>query len=125
MTAKDFKLPLTEHLEEIRKRLFVVILVFILFSGMAFYFIEDILSWLKIPGGKYLGTLAVFSPTSAILTFIKMALFFGLAFSLPVLLYEIWMFIRPALKESVARLGLWFVVSGTVLFAMGVLLSFY
>lgn len=125
MTAKDLKLPLTEHLEEIRKRLFVVILVFILFSSTAFHFIEDILSWLKIPAGKYLGTLAVFSPTSAILTFIKMAFFFGLAFSLPVLLYEIWMFIRPALEESLSWLGIWFIMGGTALFAMGVLLSFH
>src|SRR3989338_11600452 len=125
MSGKDIRLPLLEHLDEIRKRLFVVIIVFIIFSATGFYFIEDILQWLKIPGGVYLGTLAVFSPTSAILTFFKMAFFFGLIFSLPVLLYEIWMFVRPAVEESLAWYGALLVSSGTGLFITGALLSFY
>src|SRR3990167_5410297 len=125
MSGRDSRLPLLEHLDEIRKRLFVVIIVFIIFSAMGFYFIEDILRWLKIPGGSYLGTLAVFSPTTAILIFFKMAFFFGLTFSLPVLLYEIWMFIRPAIEESIAWYGALFIFSGTGLFIIGALLSFY
>src|SRR3990167_4945188 len=116
MSGRDSRLPLLEHLDEIRKRLFVVIIVFIIFSAMGFYFIEDILRWLKIPGGIYLGTLAVFSPTTAILTFFKMAFFFGLIFSLPVLLYEIWMFVRPAITESMGWFGIVFIALGTGLF---------
>lgn len=125
MPVKDTRLPLFSHLDEIRKRSFVVMIVFIIFSAVGFYFIEDILQWLKIPGGVYLGTLAVFSPASAILTFFKMAFFFGLTFSLPVLLYEIWMFIRPAIEESLSHWGMLLIFSGTGLFVLGALLSFY
>src|SRR3989338_7826504 len=125
MSGKDIRLPLLEHLDEIRKRLFVVIIVFIIFSATGFYFIEDILQWLKIPGGVYLGTLAVFSPTSAILTFFKMAFFFGLIFSLPVLLYEIWMFVRPAIEGPLGYWRMALVFSGTSLFILWALLSFY
>lgn len=125
MTVRDLRLPLSEHLEEIRRRLLVVVLAFAVFSGAAFYFMDGILAWLKIPGGTDLGTLAVFSPTSAILTFLKMAFFFGLVFSLPVLLYEIWMFIRPALTESMGWFGVLFIILGTGLFWAGAGFSFY
>ncbi len=125
MSGKDLRLPLLEHLDEIRKRLIVVIIVFIIFSAVGFYFIEGILQWLKIPGGPYLGALSVFSPTSAIFTFFKMAFFFGFIFSLPVLLYEIWMFIRPAIEESLAWCGALLIFSGTSLFVLGACLSFY
>ena len=125
MPEKDLRLSLLEHLEEIRKRVFVVLIVFVIFSMTGFYFSEGLLHWLKIPGGPYLGTLSVFSPTSAILTFFKMAFFFGLIFSLPVLLYEIWMFIRPAVEASLAWYGAFFIFSGTGLFITGALLSFY
>src|SRR3989338_2365036 len=125
MPGKDFRLPLLEHLEEIRKRVFVVLVVFVIFSTGGLYFCEGLLQWLKVPGGSSLGTLAVFSPTTAILTFLKMALFLGLIFSLPVLLYEIWMFIRPAVDESLAWYGAFLIVSGTGLFISGALLSFY
>ncbi len=125
MPEKDLKLPFLAHLDEIRKRLFVVIIVFIIFSAAGFYFIEDALQWLKIPGGPYLGALSVFSPTSAILTFFKMAFFFGFTFSLPVLLYEFWMFVRPAVEKSLARYGALLISLGTGLFIVGALLSFY
>lgn len=125
MPGKDLRLPLLEHLEEIRKRVLVVLIVFVFSSTAGFCFSEGLLQWLKIPGGPYLGTLSVFSPTSAILTFFKMAFFFGLIFSLPVLLYEIWMFIRPAVEKSLAWHGALLVFSGTGLFVTGALLSFY
>lgn len=125
MSEKDLSLPLLGHLEEIRKRAFVVLSVFVIFSTAGFYFSEGFLQWLKVPGGSYLGTLSVFSPTSAILTFFKMAFFFGLIFSLPVLLYEFWMFIRPAVEEPLAWFGALLIFSGTGLFVMGASLSFY
>ncbi len=125
MSGKNLRLPLLEHLEEIRKRVFVVLSVFVIFSTAGFYFSEGFLQWLKIPGGPYLGALSVFSPTSVILTLFKMAFFFGLTFSLPVLLYELWMFIRPAIEESLAWYGAFLVFSGTGLFVAGALLSFY
>jgi sec-independent protein translocase protein TatC len=125
MTGKDLRLPIFEHLEEIRKRVFVVLIVFVIFSTAGFYFREGLLQWLKLPGGRYLGALSVFSPTSAVLTFFKMAFFFGLIFSLPVLLYEIWMFIRPAVAGHLAWCGAFLIFSGTGLFITGALLSFY
>lgn len=125
MLDKDTELTFIEHLEEVRKRLLIIFFAFAIFFSLGFYFSEVLLHWMKFPGRLYLDTLSVFSPTSAILTLFKIALFFGLIFSLPILFYEIWMFIRPALDESLLWSGAFLIIFGTGLFIMGVLLSFY
>lgn len=98
---------------------------FLVLTGLSFYFVEEILSYLKLLAGSQLGPLAVFSPLTAILSFIKIAFFCGFAFSLPVFLYEVWMFVFPALEERWERYGFMFIVSGIALFVTGILFSFY
>ena len=121
---QDKPLAFTEHLDELRKRVSMVLVSVAFFSIVAFSFVEKILFWLKIPAGSTLGTLTVFSPTAAILSFIKIAFFSGLILSTPVILYELWMFIRPALNPRAARRGSWFILVGTVLFVLGVLFGY-
>ena len=125
MTIDDKQISIGAHLDEFRKRIIVVAISFIILSSISFYFIEDILRLLKLPAGPHLGTLSVFSPTAAILAFIKIGFFTGFILTTPVLLYEIWMFILPALERKHARYGLLFVFSGVVLFMTGILFSFY
>mgnify|MGYP001583276592 CR=1 FL=1 len=125
MVREDKQLSLFTHLDEIRKRLFVFVVWFFILTGLSFYFVGDILRYLKLPAGSQLGPLAVFSPLTAIFSFIKIAFFCGFAFSLPVLLYEVWMFILPALEERWGRYGFMFIGSGIMLFVTGVLFSFY
>mgnify|MGYP001608841297 FL=1 len=125
MVREDKQLSLFTHLDEIRKRLFVFVVWFFILTGLSFYFVGDILRYLKLPAGSQLGPLAVFSPLTAIFSFIKIAFFCWFAFSLPVLLYEVWMFILPALEERWGRYGFMFIGSGIMLFVTGVLFSFY
>ena len=121
----DKPLAFTEHLDELRRRVLVMLVSTALFSSAAFYFAKDILRLLKVPAGSSLGTLAVFSPTAAVLCFIKIAVFSGLIFSVPVFLYELWMFILPAIDPRIAQRGFWFILSGTLLFAVGVLFGYF
>src|SRR3990167_7441351 len=125
MVQNDKQLSLFEHLDELRQRLIVIAISFIIFTGLSFYFVEDILHLLKIPAGHHLGVLSVFSPTAAILAFIKIGFFTGFILTSPILLYEVWMFILPALERKHAGYGLLFVLSCVVLFVTGILFSFY
>jgi sec-independent protein translocase protein TatC len=125
MIREDKQLPFLAHLDEVRKRFLVFIVCFFALTGLSLYFAEDILHFLKLPAGPQLGPLAVFSPLTAILSFIRIAFFCGFTFSLPVLLYEVWMFILPALEERWEHYGFMFIVSGIGLFMAGVLFSFY
>lgn len=119
------KLIFSTYLNELKKRLCFAILCFVICSAVSFYFIETILHILKIPARSEIGTFAVFSPTEAITSFLKIAMVSGFILSIPVFLYEIWMFILPALKKRHAWNGLWFILLGTALFSAGVIFSFF
>lgn len=121
----DKPIPLQDHLEEIRRRSLAVSVTFILFSALSFYRVKDLLALLKAPAGPELGVLSVFSPTAAILTFMKIAFAFGFAATLPAVLYHVWMFVRPALDPRVHRQGLVFVASSTALFLVGASFSYF
>ena len=118
-------MDLGAHLDEARKRLLAAFFSVVVLSCVSFYFVQDILHILKIPAGDALGTLSVFSPTAAILSFIKVGITGGLILSMPIILYQSWMFVRPAVEDRVARLGVWFVLFGTLLFLSGVIFSYF
>lgn len=122
---RDKPMALGLHLDEARKRLLAALFSFVVLSCVSFYFVQDILRILKIPAGEALGTLSVFSPTAAILSFIKIGVAGGLVLSSPVFLYQLWMFARPAMEDRIARLGALFVFLGTLLFLSGGIFSYF
>ena len=121
----DEKFSFATHLDELRRRVLTAFCFLAVASSVSFYFIENILQILKIPAKGQIETFAVFGPTAAILAFFKVSLTAGLILSVPIFLYEIWMFVLPALEKKHARKGLWFILSGSTLFLVGVLFSFY
>lgn len=117
--------PLHMHLDEIRQRLLVCFLFLTLFSVLCFVSMDQLLDFLKRPAGGELKQLAVFSPTAAIVSFIKISAAGGLILSIPVLLYQAWMFILPALEVPSRKKGLVFIGSGTLLFLAGACMSYF
>jgi sec-independent protein translocase protein TatC len=59
------------------------------------------------------------SPLQPFLVKLKVAVFLGLAMALPVVLYELWMFVMPGLTSKERRYTLPFVLSSLVLFGLG------
>ncbi len=121
----DRPLLLGAHLEELRKRILWVLLSVLFFSGVSFYFVNDLIRMLKWPAAGQIDTLAVFSPTAAILAYMKVALTAGLVCALPLCLYEAWMFISPALGLRHIRNGVLFIFSGTLCFIVGAAFNFF
>lgn len=117
--------PLQMHLDEIRQRLLSCFFFLAVFSILCFMSMDPILDILKRPAGGELKQLAVFSPTAAIVSFMKIAAAGGLILSMPVLLYQVWMFILPALESKAQKQGLVFIASGTFLFLAGACLSYF
>ncbi len=113
------RLPITGHLEELRRRLWVCIGVIGCTSAISFAYAGRLVEWLKRPAGAALPRLAFFSPPEAVLAYMKVAVTAGLVLSLPVILYELWVFIRPGLMPREQRYGLGFVWWGSVLFLAG------
>ncbi len=115
---------LVEHLDELRSRLIVALFVVVPAFILAFAFHEQIMEWLIGPldDDKKLVTLGV---TEAFTTSVKVSLIAAIAIALPVLLWQVWSFLAPAVEPHFQRVVLVFVVIATGLFACGVLFMYY
>jgi sec-independent protein translocase protein TatC len=115
---------LVEHLDELRSRLIIALIAIIPAFLLAFAFHERIMEWLTgpLPDDRTLVTLGVTEPFT---TSVKVSLIAGLALALPILLWQVWAFLAPAVEPHFQRVVLAFVVLATVLFATGVVFMYY
>jgi sec-independent protein translocase protein TatC len=115
---------LVEHLDELRTRLLFALIAVGLGFAVAFAFHVHIIEWLTepLPAGKELVTFGVTEP---FFTAVKVSLFTGLAFALPVVLYQLWSFLAPAVAENAQRVVSVFVAIASVLLVIGVLFGYY
>lgn len=115
---------LVEHLDELRSRLIVALLVLVPAFLLAFAFNAQIMKWLSGPldDDKKLVTLSVTEPFT---TSVKVSLIAALALALPVLLWQVWSFLAPAVEPHFQRVVLVFVAIATGLFVCGVLFMYY
>jgi sec-independent protein translocase protein TatC len=115
---------LVEHLDELRSRLIVALVALVPAFLVAFAFHEQIIDWLMepLPDDQRLVTLGVTEPFT---TSIKVSLLAGIALALPVLLWQVWSFLAPAVEAPQQRVVLGFVALATGLFAGGVVFMYY
>ena len=114
---------LVEHLGELRTRLLIGLLALAPAFVEAFVFQERIVRWLTnpLPDDKTLVTLGVIEPFT---TAVKVSLAVAVAVTLPILLYQLWAFLAPAVEESIQRTVAVFATLATILFAIGVFFSY-
>lgn len=93
------ELSLVEHLAELRIRIIISLVAFGLSCVLSFPFAPFLLKILKIPASGIIDRLAFFSPQEAFLIYVNLSLFSGWLISLPIILYQVWAFISPAIEE--------------------------
>jgi sec-independent protein translocase protein TatC len=110
---------LVDHLGELRARLVISLITLGVAFAVIFPFHEHLVEWLKepLPDDKRLVTLGVTEPFT---TSIKVSFYAAIAVALPVLLYQLWAFLAPAVDESTQRVLSVFVALATALFAAGI-----
>ena len=121
------KLPLVQHLIELRRSLLRSVIAIVVFFVVLFPFADEVYNFIAAPivqaiPGSNLIAIGVISP---FLTPLKMSLIIAIYIAMPYLLYQLWMFIAPALYRHEKRLLLPLVVSSTLLFYAGLVFSFY
>jgi sec-independent protein translocase protein TatC len=116
---------LVEHLGELRTRLLISLVAIFLPAIVLFVFLrEDLIELLiePLPDDKQLVTLGVTEP---FFTSLKVCFFAGLAIALPIVLYQLWSFLAPALEETKQRTVAIAATIGGLLFAAGVLFAYF
>lgn len=119
----DKELSLMEHLLELRNRLMVAVVAVALTTAVSFLFSVDIIKILLLPSG--FERLLTISPTENFATVMRVALFSGIALSMPVLLYEVYAYISPALLRNERRFILTLGPFVLVLFAGGMAFCYF
>jgi len=125
MTGPGAEMPFLEHLEELRARLVRVVAALIVGFGVGLFVVQHfgVVTLLKEPIAPFLtvtgGKLVVTSPTEAVMITLKLALIVGLFLSSPVIIYQAWAFLSPALYEREKRTVMPAVGAGLVLFLIG------
>ena len=122
MSTADEKLPLTTHLEELRKRLIRIILVLVVVfsacysqSTYIFNFVTAPLIPLFPDGSSF----AMLKLTEGFFTELKLSLMAAVFFSMPFILYQIWKFIAPGLYAHEKKYVVSFVIVSSLLFFSG------
>lgn len=117
-----------EHLEELRKRLIVsLITVFVTFL-VAWGWAPEIFAFLARPIRKALPPgqdLAYTTLTEPFLMYFRVALLAGTLLASPILLWQVWLFISPALYRREKRWVVPFVTFGVVFFLSGCAFAYY
>ena len=121
------KMPIVEHLVELRSALLRSVIAIVVFFLVLFPFADDIYTFIAAPivqaiPGSNLIAIGVISP---FLTPLKMSLFLAIYLAMPYLLYQLWSFTAPALYRHEKKLIMPLVISSTILFYIGLLFSFY
>ncbi len=98
---RDKELSLIQHLDELRRRLLAAAIAVAATTAISFFFAERIIALLLVPTG--VERCVALAPTENFTTFMRVALFAGIALAMPVILYELYMYIDPALHAHERR----------------------
>jgi sec-independent protein translocase protein TatC len=98
----------TEHLEELRQRIFICLFAVGVTSFICWFVSPRILSLLMRPGDVV--SFQTISPTEMFFSRLKVAVVSGIFFSTPLLFYQAWLFVSPALRKIEKKVVFYIVV---------------
>ncbi|PWB76361.1 MAG: twin-arginine translocase subunit TatC [Holophagae bacterium] len=116
------RMTLLEHLDELRRRILNSVITLLVAFLVCWYFSPQIFSWLERPIMEVLPEgekLAFTDLTGPFMLYVKVALIAAVFLASPVLLTQVWLFIRPGLYRRERRLALPFIVFTTLFFVLG------
>lgn len=96
--AKTDRIPFMQHIAELRKRLAWVILSVVVFAGVGYAINDQLISWLLRPAAdqQFIYT----TPGGGLNFLIQVIIYFGIAVSIPVIVYNFFKFIEPLLQRQ-------------------------
>jgi sec-independent protein translocase protein TatC len=112
---------LVEHLDELRTRIFVSLGALLVGLVVGYVIHHHLIHWLNrpLPEGR-VGRPLTFGVAEPFLTSFKISLFAGFLLALPVILWQLWAFLAPAVEEHSQRRVMYFVFLATALLVAGI-----
>jgi Tat protein translocase TatC len=121
-------MPFLDHLEELRSRILRSLAAVVVTFALGLWLVQrfQLVSLLKTPIAPYLtgGKLVVTSPTEPVMIVFKLGFLVGLVLASPVILWQTWAFLAPALYAREKRALVPSLFVGLVLFLTGMVLAY-
>ncbi|AXE25691.1 twin-arginine translocase subunit TatC [Streptomyces globosus] len=133
------RMPLVEHLRELRNRLLKSVLAILVITIVAAFFYKGIIDFLLKPmldsvgctngvvsqrNGRPCADMTVNGLIAPISIALKVSLMAGVVLSAPVWLYQLWAFVAPGLHSHEKKYAMGFVAVGAPLFGAGAVLAY-
>ena len=122
------KMSFLEHLDELRKRIVRSLIALAVGVGIAAFFIDELYAFVMLPLRQMLrpGETMIYTyPTEAFMLYIRIALIAGLFIAAPLIFWQVWLFVAPALYTKERRYAIPFVVLSSIGFLAGAAFSHY
>ncbi|WP_078544838.1 twin-arginine translocase subunit TatC [Litchfieldia alkalitelluris] len=115
-------MQLTDHLAELRKRIIITLLIFILALIGSLIFVGDLYNYLV---RDLDAKLALLGPGEILWVYMVIATVFAVAFTIPVAAFQVWKFIKPALSIEEQRATLMSIPGLFILFILGISFGYF
>lgn len=119
---EDKELNLVEHLDELRNRLIISAVAFLVFFGIGFFYVKDIYNFFV----RDLDVkLIVLGPSDIVWIYFMLATIIAVAGTIPVLATQIWLFVKPALRPIERKISLSYIPALFILFIVGLAFGYF
>ncbi|WP_414703600.1 twin-arginine translocase subunit TatC [Pseudalkalibacillus sp. SCS-8] len=122
MREVDEELEVTEHLEELRKRIIWTLVVFILFLVGSFVFVEEIYEWLIRDLDQ---KLVILGPSDILWVYVMISGICAIAMTIPFAAFQIYRYIKPALNLKERKATLSYIPVLFLLFLVGISFGYF
>ena len=114
------EMTLVGHLGELRRRIVVSVIAVVAGTLAAYFYIDELMRFVTAPAGK----LYFMSPAEGFFAYLKLAVFAGFMLALPVVLWQVWAFVAPALTSGEKKWAFIMVPGAVLLFFTGVAFAY-
>ncbi|MFD2114829.1 twin-arginine translocase subunit TatC [Paenibacillus yanchengensis] len=118
-------LALLDHLDELRRRIFYILIIVVIGIVIGFIFAKPLYDFIITQHPANLISLHTFSLWDGIGIYMKFAIIIAAIIALPFTLYQLWAFVKPALKKHEQRSTLKYIPLALIMFLIGLAFSYF
>jgi sec-independent protein translocase protein TatC len=122
-TIITLELPFSEHIEELRQRIFILFWLILVLTCVAFFEVKLLVKILEYPVNNV--KFFQISPGEYFISTIKISFYTGLLFASPFVISQIILFLLPGLTKKETKIILPLLLSSLLLFGLGLAFSYY
>jgi sec-independent protein translocase protein TatC len=122
-TIITLELPFSEHIEELRQRIFILFWLILILTCVAFFEVKILVKILEYPVSNV--KFFQISPGEYFISTIKISFYTGLLFASPFVISQVILFLLPGLTKKETKIILPLLLSSLVLFGLGLAFSYY